>query len=612
MENSYNSKRLKDVAKSQHQIPGQAGFADSADSKCEEEPNFNLSFCLTSRDNPCSKKGDGKLAVKKPEVSLTTTKTSGSHRVQQLARSPTESGRVKTQTVRTEASGVSQAKKQSGSTVKTTSKVTLRLKMQSIKKQDGGKETLKVRHHKEDSDNLLRQTSPATQEPVSTTTSVSATPQMKNMESVLIGTDSPIPFKPMFKSTTTMTPKDNLEPESASKNSCGLKGSFTDDCSNTSPSFESGSREIIDCGSGIQTNVDLNILAKDNPSPGPKAKSDSSKMELTHLPSPEPLLVSRSPGCRSSSPGSTLVHLAPLAASSPKTRTGVAVVTQKACTPEPEAVDNLTTGLTLDLVDRSSLTRGVAPTGGLWKLTAEEGTMKSQKAKQGPDESGRPPQNKICQLRDENVNTSFSFRSSLPYSAHPEKPNPSEIEAREVGVQVEVQVTERSISTSPSLPRGAPCFSLIGSPSCQSCDLTSPTVSLCCVPAVQSLRKHVCKIDIELSSHVKEGIANSTIGVDEVVEKVRVQAGAKPREVAKDDQGMTWEVYGASVDPESQATAIQSHLESKIRKQAKHIKSLRRFIRKHNRRKRQNKRKKEKKKGGRMLGCCCRPHSVED
>ncbi|XP_054609741.1 G protein-regulated inducer of neurite outgrowth 1 [Dunckerocampus dactyliophorus] len=627
METSYNPKLRKDV-KSKHQIPRQAGFADSlgskdANGKCREEPNFNLSFSLTSPGNPCSKKDDGKLTVKqsqedgKPEVSLTTTKASGSHRAQQLACSPGVGAGVKTQSVRTEASGASMPKTQSGSTLKTNSKVTLRLKMQSIKKQDGEKDTIKVQHHREDSGCLPGQTSPATEEPepVSTTASVSAKPQMKKMDSVPIGRNSPTPSKPTFNSKTMTASKDSQK--SASGNSCGSKGSFTGYSSKTSPSFENGTRENLDCETDIQTSVD-NPSVK--PSPCPKSKCDSFKKELTRPPSvtvsPCPLLVSRSPECRSSCPDSILVHLAPLAASSPKTRTCVALTTQKRCTPEPEAVADLTKSLTLDSVDRTSLTSGVAPKGGQWKLTAAGG-MKSQEVQQGMDEAGRPPQNKVCHLRDENVNIALSYLPH-PSSAHPERLNPSEMlhpqasEGREVGVQVAAEMTERSVSTSPSLPRGAPCFSLIDNWENQSCGLTSPTVSLCCVPAAQSLRKHVCKIDIELSSQVKEESANSIMGGDK---EVRMQAGqevgAKPREVAKDEQGMTWEVYGASVDLESQTTAIQSHLESKIRKQAKHIQSLRRFIRKHNRRKKR-KRKKDRKKGGRMLGCCCMAPSVED
>ncbi|XP_038127062.1 G protein-regulated inducer of neurite outgrowth 3 [Cyprinodon tularosa] len=42
-------------------------------------------------------------------------------------------------------------------------------------------------------------------------------------------------------------------------------------------------------------------------------------------------------------------------------------------------------------------------------------------------------------------------------------------------------------------------------------------------------------------------------------------------EVVWDEQGMTWEVYGASVDPESLGFAIQSHLQCKIREQERKL-----------------------------------------
>ncbi|XP_010886640.3 G protein-regulated inducer of neurite outgrowth 3 [Esox lucius] len=42
-------------------------------------------------------------------------------------------------------------------------------------------------------------------------------------------------------------------------------------------------------------------------------------------------------------------------------------------------------------------------------------------------------------------------------------------------------------------------------------------------------------------------------------------------DVVWDEQGMTWEVYGASVDPESLGFAIQSHLQCKIKEQEKKI-----------------------------------------
>uniref|UniRef100_A0A1A7WQM8 GPRIN family member 3 n=1 Tax=Iconisemion striatum TaxID=60296 RepID=A0A1A7WQM8_9TELE len=43
------------------------------------------------------------------------------------------------------------------------------------------------------------------------------------------------------------------------------------------------------------------------------------------------------------------------------------------------------------------------------------------------------------------------------------------------------------------------------------------------------------------------------------------------QDVIWDEQGMTWEVYGASVDPESLGFAIQSHLQCKIREQERKL-----------------------------------------
>ncbi|XP_061921763.1 G protein-regulated inducer of neurite outgrowth 1-like [Entelurus aequoreus] len=633
METSYNSERRKDTVKSQQQIPGLAGFVNSLDqndanAQTGEEPNFNLNLSVTSMNDPRSQKNDGKLAARqsqeggKPKISLMTMKESESHRVQKCVRSPRVSERDKTRTLRVDASGALKPKPQSETPMRTTSHVKLSLKMQSVKKQDP-----MVQHHREDSGYHLGQTSPAIEEAEPAIHTVSSTfvnpkPQMEKMQSILVGDNNPKLFKPTLNSKITIAPKDSLESKRAPKNSCGSKGSSAQKMgysfktrSNVYP--KSGSRESLDRKTD---SVSSDMLAKENSSlksrPGPKPKSDSFKTEPTLPPSimvsPSPVLVSRP-----SSPCSTLV---PLAASSPKTRTCVAVTTHGECTQEPESVANLTKGLTFDMVDMSSLTRGVALKKGQWKVTVTGGTVPSQEAKQwlveaggSPGSNGRPPQNKVGQLRNENVNIPLSHPFHSPSA--PERLNFSETlrprasERREVGVQAKVRVTEHSVSTSPSLLRGAPSFSLIGSPSCQSYSLTSPTVSLCCVPAVQPLRKHVCKIDIELCSQVKQENANSIKGDGEEVKNVRVQAGeevgATPRDVAKDEQGMTWEVYGASVDLESQSTAIQSHLESKIQKQAKHIRSLRRFIRKHNRRKKQKKKKKKRKRVGRMLRCCC-------
>lgn len=149
---------------------------------------------------------------------------------------------------------------------------------------------------------------------------------------------------------------------------------------------------------------------------------------------------------------------------------------------------------------------------------------------------------------------------------------------------------------------------------------------------------HVCKIDIELSSrtvlssdgndnaaslspclcttsfqqnsdlslsiqHNKEAEENVGRPTFNEEEQEGENMG-KPQEVVWDKQGMTWEVYGASVDMDLLAGAIQSHLESKIKEQQKQITSLRRSIC-------SNKKAKMKRKGG-VLTCCRKASTVMD
>ncbi|XP_064004659.1 G protein-regulated inducer of neurite outgrowth 3 [Pogoniulus pusillus] len=55
--------------------------------------------------------------------------------------------------------------------------------------------------------------------------------------------------------------------------------------------------------------------------------------------------------------------------------------------------------------------------------------------------------------------------------------------------------------------------------------------------------------------------------------KVQVKQSKHVRDVIWDEQGMTWEVYGASLDPESLGIAIQNHLQRQIREHEKLIRS---------------------------------------
>ncbi|NWI63115.1 GRIN3 protein, partial [Todus mexicanus] len=55
--------------------------------------------------------------------------------------------------------------------------------------------------------------------------------------------------------------------------------------------------------------------------------------------------------------------------------------------------------------------------------------------------------------------------------------------------------------------------------------------------------------------------------------KVQVKQSKHVRDVVWDEQGMTWEVYGASLDPESLGIAIQNHLQRQIREHNKLIRA---------------------------------------
>lgn len=229
-------------------------------------------------------------------------------------------------------------------------------------------------------------------------------------------------------------------------------------------------------------------------------------------------------------------------------------------------------------------------------------------------------------------------------------------EQREVGVQVEVEVVERSASTSSSLLRGTPTSSLIGSSSGQSGSLTSPTVPLlCCGPDGEQPLKHICKIDIELRSQSvlpsavsdkasslpaclrtysfqqnpaltselqhgqsqdRDASADSIWEEDEdkvtrEQNKEEEDETVRPQEVAWDKQGMTWEVYGATVDLECLGSAIQSHLETKIREQQKHITTLRKSICSNSSTGICKMKKRRKRRGG-ILGCCGKAPAVAD
>ncbi|XP_052450467.1 uncharacterized protein gprin3a [Carassius gibelio] len=109
-------------------------------------------------------------------------------------------------------------------------------------------------------------------------------------------------------------------------------------------------------------------------------------------------------------------------------------------------------------------------------------------------------------------------------------------------------------------------------------------------PNSQKPLQHICQIEIELRSQFPQPLGSAppqvtsgdslkplksggTAGV--VGEKE--ESGA-PQEIVWDEQGMTWEVYGASLDMESLGFAIQNHLQCKIREHERRIGTLRKSI----------------------------------
>lgn len=127
-------------------------------------------------------------------------------------------------------------------------------------------------------------------------------------------------------------------------------------------------------------------------------------------------------------------------------------------------------------------------------------------------------------------------------------------------------------------------------------------------PNSQKPLQHVCQIEIELRSQspqtlgsvppkvtvsefdatcqLSTGVPDKTSegslkpldsGITGEVDGEKEENGA-PQQIIWDEQGMTWEVYGASLDMESLGFAIQNHLQSKIREHERRIGTLRKSI----------------------------------
>ncbi|NXV03102.1 GRIN3 protein, partial [Cettia cetti] len=107
----------------------------------------------------------------------------------------------------------------------------------------------------------------------------------------------------------------------------------------------------------------------------------------------------------------------------------------------------------------------------------------------------------------------------------------------------------------------------------------APSMAASAVPQQQGLRARESKHDphtavIPASSQAVPNLGeNKKHSTPAMEAKVQVKQSKHVRDVVWDEQGMTWEVYGASLDPESLGIAIQNHLQRQIREHEKLIRA---------------------------------------
>lgn len=165
-------------------------------------------------------------------------------------------------------------------------------------------------------------------------------------------------------------------------------------------------------------------------------------------------------------------------------------------------------------------------------------------------------------------------------------------------------------------------------------------------PNCQKPLQHVCQIEIELRSQspqtlgsvppkvtvsefdatcqLSPGVPDKTSegslkpldsGRTGEVDGEKEENGA-PQQIIWDEQGMTWEVYGASLDMESLGFAIQNHLQCKIREHERRIGTLRKSICLSEQSPRKGRTGKRKSNVFRSLfagsNCCSKPQAKEE
>ncbi|XP_069753883.1 G protein-regulated inducer of neurite outgrowth 1 [Narcine bancroftii] len=151
----------------------------------------------------------------------------------------------------------------------------------------------------------------------------------------------------------------------------------------------------------------------------------------------------------------------------------------------------------------------------------------------------------------------------------------SALTSQDAEVQVAIQVQSRSIATSPMAPPdNCPVFK-IPDISLRDQPAKKPTVCPPDAPSVTAPPKKDVQMQVDLSVQCKSVATGPMTPLEKTslttLPEVCVEAMEEEpvREVQWDEKGMTWEVYGASVDAEVLGLAIQKHLEKQIEEHGK-------------------------------------------
>ncbi|NWH41560.1 GRIN3 protein, partial [Chloropsis hardwickii] len=107
----------------------------------------------------------------------------------------------------------------------------------------------------------------------------------------------------------------------------------------------------------------------------------------------------------------------------------------------------------------------------------------------------------------------------------------------------------------------------------------APPMAASAAPQQQGLQARESRHDLHTAAMPASSLAVPNLGENKkhstpaMEAKVQVKQSKHVRDVVWDEQGMTWEVYGASLDPESLGIAIQNHLQRQIREHEKLIRA---------------------------------------